>query len=276
MQQLLLSKRLFIEASSYADRADPVAAGIAISMFQDSVELYLLALITKQGIPVKERDGFASYVENIQKANISIPYVAHLHAINKARVGFKHSGNLPDIGQAKKFNIYVEDFLRQAMSEHFEVEFDGLSLVDLISDNEIKAKLKLAEAQILDAKYNDAAESIAIAKGMIFNKMDNFISKVDTDLSSADEIFNRAHPFGQIKPFHYLEKYLKSLRESTLVSMFQISLKDYAFIKQNFPVASQALAGNWYIGRGKSSYTEDECRQAIVHIVNICIKLEIR
>ena len=55
LQQLLLSKRLFLEACHYIERADPVSCGIAISMFQDAVELYVWTVVWRQlDLPVND------------------------------------------------------------------------------------------------------------------------------------------------------------------------------------------------------------------------------
>ena len=46
--QLLIVKRLFVEATKFAEQTDPIAAGIATSLLQDAVELYLSTMSSEE------------------------------------------------------------------------------------------------------------------------------------------------------------------------------------------------------------------------------------
>ncbi len=95
LKQLLLCKRLFNEGMTFAKRSDSVSNGIAISLFQDSVEICVWAIIKDKNIQVKDGAPFTGYIEAIQKAGLILPQVAKINELNKARVNFKHYGNLP-------------------------------------------------------------------------------------------------------------------------------------------------------------------------------------
>ena len=66
VKQLLLCKRLMTEGMSFAERSDPVSSGMAISLFQDSVEMFVWALIKERGITVKETSSFTANIEALQ------------------------------------------------------------------------------------------------------------------------------------------------------------------------------------------------------------------
>ncbi|MCL4781011.1 MAG: hypothetical protein KJ049_12530 [Gammaproteobacteria bacterium] len=63
--QLLVVKRLFLEAKNFAEQTDPIAAGIATSLLQDAVELYLWTLIKERNIQVKDNDSFVMYLQRL-------------------------------------------------------------------------------------------------------------------------------------------------------------------------------------------------------------------
>ena len=88
LTQIMLTKRLYLEASSFAVRHDAVSSGIAISMFQDAIELYIWTLIKERNLSAKDQAGLVSHIECLQKASINIPNAAKLLELNKARVGF--------------------------------------------------------------------------------------------------------------------------------------------------------------------------------------------
>lgn len=73
ISQLLLSKRLFIEGSKFAQKLDSISSGLAISLFQDAVEIYVWALIKDKNISVKDNFNFTTNLDAIDKAGITIP-----------------------------------------------------------------------------------------------------------------------------------------------------------------------------------------------------------
>ena len=152
LSQLLLAKRLYIEAGTYTERKDAVSCGIAISMLQDACELYIWALIKERSLPWKENAGFTANITTIQNEKIPLPSHAKLLELNKVRVNFKHYGVLPAPDDAKKYQFYVEDFLRSAMLEHFAVNFDDLSIVDLVADANIREHLRSADGRLPECR----------------------------------------------------------------------------------------------------------------------------
>jgi hypothetical protein len=274
LPQLLLAKRLYIEASNYADRTDAVSGGIAISMLQDAAELYLWAVIKERNLVAKDQAGFVANMDTIQKAGISLLNSGKLLELNKARVSFKHYGILPATNDARKYQAYVEDFLRTSTLEHFKVNFDDLSLVDLVADTAIRDQLKLAEAQIESDKVREATEELAKAKTLIFNRLQKFIPKVDSHLSDSDKLLNSIGGVHGARTFNYISAYLGILRESCLVAILQLPLDDYSFVQNYLPSAKQAMTGRWQITHSRGQYTEAECSRALASLVNLCVRLE--
>lgn len=121
LAQLLLTKRLFLEGCEFTRNLDSVSCGIAISLFQDAVEMYFWALVKDRSLPVKDSFTFTSNLDAIEKAGIAIPDRPKIIELNKARISFKHYGNLPAPDEATKFRTYTEDFLRVAASTHFQL-----------------------------------------------------------------------------------------------------------------------------------------------------------
>ena len=70
LTQLLLSKRLFNEGVTFARRPDAVSCGLAVSLFQDAVELFIWALIKDRSIPVKDTSSFTANLEAVEKGSM--------------------------------------------------------------------------------------------------------------------------------------------------------------------------------------------------------------
>lgn len=274
LTQLLLAKRMYLEACSYAARHDAVSSGLAISMLQDSVELYVWTLIKERGIAAKDQAGFISHIESLQKASINVPNAAKLLELNKARVGFKHYGNLPASSETTKFKGYVEEFFRAATQEHFGVAFNALSLVDLVTDANVRGHLKLAEQQIASTAYDEAAAELAKAKSLLFAALHRYIPKPDRGLRDADRLLNSIDGIHGVNVFSYLSEYLGALREYTLVSLLRLPLQDYMVLRSTLPNAIQSMSGEWQVIYARGQYNVEECNKALACIVNLSVQLE--
>lgn len=273
--QLILVKRIFLEATRHEEtQNDPVDAGLAISLLQDAVELYLWTVIKERDITVKKDAGFILYLDSLKGAGLEMPFSAKLRELNTARVGFKHYGNLPAPSEASKHKAYVEDSLRQAFSDHFGQNFDDISLIDLIADESIRQHLKTAEAHIINGEFMETAQELAKAKTLTFRQMGKFLPSVDSNLATTDQFLREIDGGRGSNPFSYIASYLSTLREATLVGMFHLPRRDYTLLQNTLPSALQTMSGKWQIYVQRSSYTETECRQALDSIINICLRLQ--
>jgi hypothetical protein len=263
ISQLLLAKRLFMEASEYAGRSDPVSSGIAISLLQDSAELLIWTLIKEKGITVKDDSSFLANLDRVQKDGYGIPQSAKLKELNKARVGFKHYGNLPAQSEASKFQGYVEEFLKDATSTHFGCDFEKLSLVDLIPFPDIRDRLKVAETHIATANLNAAVRETSIARVELFSKLERFAPQVDRALAR------------ESREFKYVTGYLERLREMSLVALLRLPLGDFAFLNATLIGATKTLDGKWYTTDTRGMLpSKDICERQLACLANIAIAIE--
>ena len=278
IKHLLLCKRLFGEGKIYAERSDSVSSGLAISLFQDAVESNIWALIKEKNLSVKDSDSFTKNIATIQNAGIALSNIAKIHELNKARVGFKHYGNLPDPGEAKKFETYVEDFLRTSYRDNFCQNFDEISLVDLISDLKVRSRLKSAESFVKSGEFIKAINECAIAKVVLFTMLDRFVPKVNTGLRNIDSAFGHVPELRglRIQPFQYLTEYLGSLRETIFAALLKLQLSEYAFLHRILPSAYQTANGKWHINQHPNfnQINESTCNRVIESIINISINIE--
>jgi len=273
--QLLLAKRQFLEGMAYAKRPDPVSCGIAISLFQDAAETLVWALIKARSISVKDSSVFTKNLELLQKDGLAIPEAPRLLELNKARVGFKHYGNLPAPDEARKYQSYVEDFLRSAAATQFGKDIDQLSLVDLVAFDDVRGNLKLAEAHIAKGDFTEAVREASIAKVILFAKLAQHIPKVDRRLADADSIIARAAEVRGLRVFSYVVQYLDMLRDLSIISLLRVPLDDYAFLNATLFHANQSMAGTWRtVNTRRMTYDEIICKRQIRCLVNISIRLE--
>jgi hypothetical protein len=133
INQLLLSKYIYGKGESLLDTNNPMSCGLAISLFHDAVELLLWTIAKEVDANIKERDSFIGLYDAIttgkkNKKHEEPPLKAKMVELNKARVNFKHFGNMPAPTDAIKFLGYTDDFLRESTKLFFNLDYEDISL----------------------------------------------------------------------------------------------------------------------------------------------------
>lgn len=278
-EQLLLAKRLFLIGADYADTDDPISAGVAVSLFQDSAEIFIWHLLKHLDAKLPgEKTSFTSYFDIVASAEenttgTALPLKAKIIELNNARVGFKHYGNLPDTSAAKKFKTYTEEFLVLSCLEFFSVDFYSLSLADLVPYPNIRARLASAEQKYIDGNYKDSIEDTAVAKAMLLELLANYFPKPDRNLVHGDDILRQLPGLRGVRLFSYLSDYLSKTNELNVIAMLGIKISDYFIIQRLFPAALHMASGDWHFQyHSRAEPNNENTRKAINMITNAAIR----
>jgi hypothetical protein len=154
-----------------------------------------------------------------------LPHKAMVLDVNKARVGFKHNGNLPANTDATKFETYTEQFLTDSCTEFLGLNFNDVSLFDLIQHKEGTAHLRKAEKAIAVGDASTALEECAAAYYCLGRPMATLLPRLRNDLSRA---VGRVRPDGRIiePAVRVLEDNVNGLRDFTVATSLGVSLPD--------------------------------------------------
>lgn len=277
-EQLLLAKRLFLIGSGYAEKDDPVSAGVSISLFQDSIEIFIWSLLKTLDAEANDKTPFTAFFDLVNNAkgnknNSSLPFKAKILELNKARVNFKHYGNLPDISEAKKFKAYAEEFLAISFYKFYSIEFSSLSLAELIPYPHIRAQIKSAEIMLERKEYGQAIAELSIAKAMLFEKISDYLPKPDRRLSDGDNFLRKISGAQSVRLFGPLAQYLEKSNEISIIALLGIQISDYFVLQKYFPVALKMAAGNWVLQyRNRLDPDEKITKNAINIITSAAIR----
>ena len=275
IEQVLISKRLFTLGESYTKQTDPLSAGIAISLFQDSVEQLLWCIAKKNDVSVKDTESFTSILEKIEKVSIdNIPNKAKILELNKARVGFKHYGNLPANSESDKFRSYTYDFLLVASERYLGLEFDKVSLASLVPDSTIRNHIEKAQRLLVDGQIKEAVCEISLARYYLFKKISQHLPKVDHRLSDADRLFQLVPELrgSGLQIFRYLTRYLDEVAHFTAATLAGGNIGEHLHFERTLPRISKYASG-----RIEYSHTTDPSNElaedAIKYVVETAIRL---
>ncbi len=167
-ERLVSAKYLFYQGSEALESGSAFAAGLAVLIFHDSVEMTLRVVGEHIGADLKPITPFHQIIDSIDRKSVemrlpSVPSRSALNQLNQARVNFKHFGNKPTIDDARKFRSDLDGFFPQFLREFLGIEYTEISLADLVQYRRAANWLRKAERYQEQSLYAEACACAAIA-----------------------------------------------------------------------------------------------------------------
>jgi len=145
-KRVVYAKYILLSAQEVLGRNLPISPGIAVLALQDAAEMLLRVVVDGLGVAGNER--FDALISNIEDKAGPLLHASALRNLNKARVGFKHSGNLPNRGDVEDFMRRVESFAIDSLRKFFDEDFDLVAISDLIDNLLVREHLAAAESYL--------------------------------------------------------------------------------------------------------------------------------
>jgi hypothetical protein len=251
---------------------------LAISLFQDSVELLARTIADECAAEVKERTPFPKLWECIKNARgntkkTELPLQGKMLKLNIARVNFKHHGNLPDVSEGQKFSTYTEDFLQEAMESFFNKDFDKISLGDLIQDPKISKVVKKAEQSQIEGDFDACMKACAKADQMISGMVREIIPELPQGFSNFSRLFDREHTHSASSWVRVLDSYLRGLRHFSIAIATNIKLVDYVKFHAVIPDAVSYASGSWQF-RMKRKASKEDAYFCLNYVINYALAVQ--
>jgi len=282
-KQILLSKFLFDSASNAFDPNDSFSCGLAISLLHDSVETLIWAIVKELDAPARPQSSFEELWDSIPKAKFntnqkSLPLRARIIELNKARVNFKHYGNLPDASDATKFLGYVQEFLNTATKEFLSVSFEDVSLADLVRNENVKKFIKAAEQEYKKQEWQNVLVECADAERESLSSLNTLFPKVDRNFRYAGDHIGSGNSSDVGSMFRYLSDYLDGLRSVSVASIVGVRLPEYIRFKNIVPSVHYSMSGvrqvQLFGTKAKVKAGEQEAMFCIRYVTRLAINVQ--
>ncbi len=166
LKQLLLARYLFQAGETEMKREGEFSPSLAISFFQDSIETLIWTVAKEVDVEMNGKDRFdfeSSWTLIQKKSDKLMPYRGKMIDLNKARVGFKHNGNLVAKTTSISCYVHAEDFLRDTSVMFFGVNIFTLSDADSVTDMDVRNYIKCAELAFQAGNIKDTLSACANA-----------------------------------------------------------------------------------------------------------------
>jgi hypothetical protein len=78
-------------------------------------------------------------------------------------VNFKHAGNRPDIDDCREFRQDLLSFVRVTLPSFLGLDYDGVSLVQLVAHTRTRNHLRTAEGKLAEGLFGESAAASTVA-----------------------------------------------------------------------------------------------------------------
>lgn len=281
-RQLLLVKHLFRTGrNALADRS-PFSAGMAISHFQDAVELLLWA--TAVHVDAKPTDRFDALWDAIKLGTKcppgkELPLRSAMTSLNKARVSFKHYGVSPDVTDAERFSAYTEEFLSAVFQEFYGLSFRSFSSVAIVHSDDVRRHLETAEAAIVEKLAVFAAEEAAKAHTLLDQELNRIVPRLGFDwtLFIARTVKSNDPRAPTMRRSEEVETAIQAQRNFLLATAMGIKLADFIRFNRSAPGvfhSEQGLTVAWATDAIRDAVTIEDAEFALRYVTDLAITFE--
>ena len=163
LQRLSFIKYLFSIGLSQSQQPEPLY-GASILAFHDSVELFLQLASEKLNVSKRDR-GFMKYWDIIdpELKNTKLSQKESMRRLNQARNDLKHDGIIPSKLDIESFRATTLAFFDENCPTIFGMNFDDISLVDMIRFERSRDSLKQAKINFEKGSVREAVKGLALS-----------------------------------------------------------------------------------------------------------------
>lgn len=263
-----------------------VIAGFALMQFHDCIEMFLLLVAENLGKKDYTKWSFMQYWTEIDTLTMR----EAMNIMKQRRVSLKHHGSFPAHDDVVECRINVGTFLQENVKIQFGIDFNTISLVDLVSYKSVRNPLSIAVQNVADGKLYDSLVQSRIAFGNLLedyeetkkhwyhsileigkkqgNKYKDFVKNASLKNANNNMVW-----------FKEISETTNELRDVAKITALGIDFKKYALFKAVTPHIIR------FIGKGcdiesetslskRVNISEDLCSICVNFVIDSAVKLQ--
>ena len=275
LNRLAIIKRLYKQGIEQSQQPDPVSSFSVLS-FHDCIEMFLRLICESKNIKA-DKFTFIEYWNNIPSLSLK----ESCKSLNTVRVNIKHKGILPSKSDIESIRITTSEFLKHNVFEHFSIDFDSISLINLVKYKVVKEFLNISQNFLNSNDLEESVENSALAFDELLS--DYELSKT----SSFDSPFNFGNrnyygafsTFGisdtnTINAIEGLEKSISSISEALKIVSVGIDYRKYIKFKILTPHIYYTSGGRQIANNKKMELNMSNCQFCIDFIIDVSLHLQ--
>ena len=284
VRRLSFIKYLYGLGIEQSKQSEPLNS-VSVLSFHDSAELFLQLGVEHLNSPKTDSE-FMSYWESLKTKLSSgdITQKESMRRLNKARVQLKHHGTMPSKLDIESFRATITNFFNENTYLVFGIEFNSISLLDLIQNLQAKTTLKKSQDLMNAGKKEESLKESAIAfqmliddyekrKRTIFGRSPFFFGR---DLTFNSSFFMHVEDRKMVDFIDKIKESIESIQNAIKILSLGFDYKKYAKFRLLTPYVEMVGKGNYVTGdiSDEKSLSIDDCKFCIDYVIESAIKLQ--
>ncbi|MTJ09149.1 hypothetical protein [Anabaena sp. UHCC 0204] len=180
-KKLILVKQIYQNAIvQSASSHSTISRIMAVIGFDLAVETILRAIIGSLDAMKSPADGFQALIQQAdsllkKEGYSSIPDKSNIQYLHSIRNDAQHKAKYPNESDVSDCRTYTRDFLRKVNREVWAIDFDTISLTDIIENQEIQKYLVTAELNLKQDNYQEAVRNSSSGLTLALKRVENAI-----------------------------------------------------------------------------------------------------
>lgn len=282
-RRLVLSKQLYLHGLSHSNDNGSLNKMIAIHNFHNAIEITLRAIILAYEIRTDKQLNidFETMLKEIddhdvfRSNKIKLPYRQEVRSLNTTRNMVQHQAFEPESATMDDWKVFTKKFLIKSFEKYFDINFDSISFIDIVSDESLKSLLKVADRLISNKDYLNSIVSSKLAFMLSSNCIADFlpnegfnsdffaISNLGRVMRSLDNRISQDIE----NTIRNIYKGIKSAKKYAALLSSGIHLAEYKRFEKLTPHVAFTLDGNYVVQQSKEYESNEEKARLVLNFV---------
>ena len=279
IKRLSIIKLLYRQGIQQSYLPDTISF-FSILAFHDSVEMFLRLAAEKKEVNPDDFK-FLQYWERIQDLTLK----EAMRGLNMRRVNLKHKGFIPASVEVEASRIATTEFFNENCIKQFGIEFNDISLIELVEDKKTRDYLTDAVKQLelgdmpkciecVTECFYELIDTYKESKGNFYNKTPlDFIEKTEYRLSygaNRTDIDKRLEDI-----FKKVTKNFKNIEDTLTITALGLDFKKYMKFKTLTPEGFKTSDDKYFFHKPTDkNWTKENCEFCIDFVIECGLRLQ--
>lgn len=277
MRWLVLIRYQVISAAEQSGQPSPLSA-LSLGWIHDAVEGFMSLVIQSKKLSTPKRPEFLQLFDSVATADTDGNLAGHrasIESLNNARVSWKHHGNIPSQATVGRHCSNGIDFLKAASIGVLNLDFDQVSLTDLVRSSQAQSEVRSAETDWIGSNASKAAEHLRLAFDEMVRDYEQrkVWSPGESLFSSKPTFMPSKHQYERNYGNPRLYEWLENLDNRLKILSFGIDLARYAYFEAHTPVVTYTAVGPRFYHRDGIELDDRSYQRCYRFVIDSAIRL---
>ena len=203
-----------------------------------------------------------------------LPFRNDLKNLHGQRNGTQHEGVTPHATDVEKYVVLVREFVQQIYRDVFGQDYDSLTLIDLVQNENLRELLTEAEALLKAGESLQSAmrSAEAMMRLMMMSSSYTPLQHPENLVGITNELPGQAH-----RAVSKIVKAIEQLREGLTRQMqivMGLGFKDYARYQHFAPIVNITLDGKAHFSFFKKDLTPEDSKWLLDYVLGNVLRME--